>query len=172
MKVLILEVDKDELIRGTIREGKKTEMPSMKDNWFFNFNKHIQSNDKTGFVLVKEDTPKVIEGCMIFSLHETFGPYMDYLEIAPHNKGRNGKYKRVAGCLIAYACGLSFSKGINHDRGILTFQAYSEGKDSTKELEKYYRDKYGAIMNPFQHMEIHQDQGRHLIEEYLNDKKD
>lgn len=172
MKVLILEVDIDELIRGIIREGKKAEMPSIKDKWFFNFNKHVQSKDKTAYVLVKEDSPKVIEGCMIFSLHETFGPYMDYLEVAPHNKGRNGKYKKVSGCLIAYACGLSFDKGINEDRGILTFQAYSEDDDSTKKLEKFYRDKYGAIVNPFGFMEIHQAQSRQLIEKYLNDKEE
>lgn len=171
MKVLILEVDSNELIRGKIREGKRTDMPSMKDGWYFNFNKHIQAKDKTGFILVKEATPQIIEGSMIFSMHETFGPYMDYLEVAPHNKGQNGKYKRVSGSLIAYACGLSFANGVNEDKGILTFQAYSKGKDSTKKLEKFYRTKYGAIMNPLGFMEIHPDQSRLLIEEYLNAKE-
>lgn len=167
MKLLILEVDSNELIRGIIREGKKTEMPSIKDGWLFNFNKHIKPKGKTAFVLVKEETPKIVEGSMIFSLHETFGPYMDYLEVAPHNKGRNGKYKRVSGSLIAYACGLSFDKGINEDKGILTFQAYSGEIDSKKKLERLYRNKYGAIMNPLGFMEIHPDQSRLLIEEYL-----
>jgi hypothetical protein len=37
-------------------------------------------------------------------------------------------------------------------------------------LEKLYRDKYGAIINPFGFMEIHQDEGRLLIEEYLRDE--
>lgn len=170
MKVLILEVDTDELIKGLIREGNKTEMPSIKEEWYFNFNKHIQSKGKRAFVLVKEETPKVIEGCMIFSLHETFGPYMDYLEVAPHNKGRSGKYKRISGSLIAYACGLSFDTGNVEDRGILTFQAYSQDEVSTRRLESFYRKKYGAIMNPLGLMEIHQDRSRQLIEEYLNDK--
>ena len=70
---------------------------------------------------------------------------------------------------IAFACGLSFEKGTNEDRGILTFQAYSEDQDSTKKLEKFYRTKYGAIMNPLGFMEIHQDRSRQLIKEYLND---
>jgi len=72
---------------------------------------------------------------------------------------------------IAFACGLSFEKGTNEDRGILTFQAYSEDQDSTKKLEKFYRTKYGAIMNPLGFMEIHQDRSRQLIKEYLNDKE-
>jgi len=167
MKVLILEVRSDELIRGIIKEGKTKEMPSLKDGWKFNFNKHSLPKDKKAFILVKEDTPKIIEGCMIFSIHETFGPYMDYLEVAPHNKGVEGKYKKVSGCLIAYACGLSFDKGTNEDRGILTFKAYSD-EDEIK-LEKFYR-KYGAIMNPWGCMEIHQDQSKLLIEEYLIDE--
>jgi hypothetical protein len=168
MKVLIVEVDSDELIEAIIKEGKAKEMPSLNDGWQFNFNKHSLPKDKSAFILVKEETPKVIEGCMIFSIHETFGPYLDYLEVALHNKGQKGKYKRVSGCLIAYACGLSFDKGKNEDRGILTFRAFSE--NDTEKLEHFYRDKYGAIMNPFGYLEIHQDQSRRLMEAYLQDE--
>ena len=123
MKVKILEVDSDQLISAEIKKGDKKEMPSLADGWSFNFNKHILSKGKRVFVLVKEDTPTIIEGCMIFSNHEFFGPFMDYLEVAPHNWGRNGKYKRIAGCLIAYACRLSFKETIGAERGILTFKA-------------------------------------------------
>lgn len=170
MKVLILEVDSNELIRGVIHEGKAKEMPSVKDSWQFNFNKHSIPKDKTAFILVKEDTPTIIEGCMIFSIHDTFGPYMDYLEVAPHNKGPKGKYKRVSGCLIAYACGLSFEKGKNEDKGILTFKAYSENEEDQKKLQNFYRDKYGAILNPLGYMEIYQDKSGLLIEAYLGDE--
>lgn len=170
MKVFILEVDSNELIRAIIREGKAKEMPSTKDAWQFNFNKHSQSREKTAFILVKEDTPTIIEGCLIFSMHETFGPFMDYLEVAPHNKGADGHYKRVSGCLIAYACGLSFEKGKKDDKGILTFEAFGKTPEDQEKLEKFYREKYGAIMNPFGFMEIHQDQSRLLMEEYLSDE--
>lgn len=171
MRVLILEVNSEELIKGIIKEGKKSEMPSIKDDWVFNFNKHIELRGKTAFILVKEATPKIIEGCMIFSLHETFGPYMDYLEVSPHNKGINGKHKLVADCLIAFACGLSFEKGLNEDKGILTFQAFSTNQEATKRLENFYFTKYGAIMNPLGYMEIYPNESRILIEKYLNNKE-
>lgn len=170
MKVLILKVDSNELIRGVIQEGKAKDMPSLKDSWQFNFNKHSLPKDKSVYILVKEDTPRIIEGCMIFSMHETFGPYMDYLEAAPHNKGVAGKHKRVSGCLIAYACGLSFENGKKEDKGVLTFKAFSESEENQKKLEVFYRDKYGAIMNPFGYMEIYQEQSKLLIEEYLSDE--
>jgi hypothetical protein len=170
MRVLILDVNSNELIRGLIKEAEKNELPSLMDGWLFDFSKNIRNKGKKAYILVKEDTPKVIEGCMIFSLHETFGPYMDYLEVAPHNKGDDGKYKRVSGCLIAYACGLSFEQGGDEDRGILTFQAFSEGEESTTKIERFYREKFGAIMSPYRLMEIHPDKSSKLIEEYMVDK--
>jgi hypothetical protein len=91
--------------------------------------------------------------------------------VAPHNKGRNGKYKRISGCLISYACGLSFEKGKNEDQGILTFKAIGKEQDSSSSLERYYREKYGALKNPLGFMEIHPDQSRNLMEAYLFKKE-
>lgn len=172
MKIKILEVDSEELIQAIIREGVKSEMPSLQGGWQFNFNKHALAKGKRTFVLVKEDSPAIIEGCMIFSIHETFGPYVDYLEVAPHNLGSNGKYKRVAGCLIAYACVLSFEEGVERDKGILTFYAFGEDVSLQQRLENLYRTKYGARKNVRGFMEIYQDQSKLLIEEYLNNKEE
>lgn len=172
MKVKIIEVDSGQLIGAEIREGDKKELPSLADGWSFNFNKHILSKGKRAFVLVKEDSQTVIEGCMIFSNHETFGPFMDYLEVAPHNLGSKGKYKGVAGCLIAYACGLSLYEGDSPDKGFLTFEAFSEDENAQNRLEKMYRIKYKAIMNPMGYMEIHPDVSKELVKEYLNDENE
>jgi len=168
MRVLILEVKTNKWINAFIRLSNKSEMPTVNNGWIFNFKKNGVKQGKITFVLVKVETPKIIEGCMTFSMHKTFGPYMDMLEVAPHNKGKEGLYKRVAGCLIAYACGLSFEQGLMEDKGILTFQAYGKTDESEEELEKLYREKYGAIKNPFGFMEIHADISKKLIEEYLN----
>lgn len=85
MRVLILEARSDEPIKALIIREVSNQMSSINDNWVFDFNKH--SKNKMVFKLVKENSPKTIEGCMIFSLHNTSGPYLDYLEVAPHNKG-------------------------------------------------------------------------------------
>ncbi len=166
MKVLIVEVSSGEFVKSQIRDGILTELPSHL-NWDFNFAKKARERGKSVYVLVKEESPAIIEGCMVFSIHEILGAFLDLLEVAPHNKGRNGKYKRISGCLIAYACGLSFEKGKNEDKGILTFKAMGKEQDSSLRLEKYYREKYGALMNPLGFMEIHPAQSRILMEEYL-----
>ena len=168
MKVKILELSSGELTRALIREGTDKEMPSIQDNWRFNFNKHCKLPNKRAYVLVHEDSPEIIEGCMIFSLHETFGPFMDFLEVAPHNKGSKGRFKYVAGCLIAYACGLSFEIGSGYDKGILTFSPSGKSQESSDRLEQLYRERYRAIKNPYNYMEIYQTEGKLLIEEYLN----
>ncbi|MNK05389.1 hypothetical protein D3C87_232710 [compost metagenome] len=172
MKVKIVEVNSDQLVSAEIREGNKKEMPSLSDGWSFNFSKHSLGKGKKVFILVKEDSPTIIEGCMIFSIHETFGPFMDYLEVAPHNWGSNGKYKRVAGCLIAYACRLSFKEGTGNNRGILTFKAFAENKDSHEHLERLYRSNYMAVKNPFGYMEIYSDKSEVLIDKYLYEKEE
>ncbi|NOQ75364.1 MAG: hypothetical protein GQ574_25360 [Crocinitomix sp.] len=170
MNVKILEVSSNELTRAIIKEGEKKKLPTVNEDWIFDFNKHAKGTKVTAYILVHEDTPKIIEGCMIYSIHESFGPYMNYLEVAPNNKGDEGKYKYVAGCLIAYACGLSFELD-NMDKGILTFQAFGKNQKSTKKLEILYHDRYGAIKNPWGYMEIHQDKSKELIEEYLYREK-
>jgi hypothetical protein len=166
MKVLILEVVSGELVKAQIRDGNHSELPTHL-NWDFNFAKKAKEKGKSVYVLVKEESPTVLEGCMVFSIHEVLGPFLDLLEVAPHNKGRSGRYKRISGCLIAFACGLSFEKGKNEDKGIVTFKAMGKKEDSSLKLEKWYREKYGARMNPLGFMEIHPDQSRILMEEYL-----
>lgn len=168
MVVKILEVSSGELTKAKIREGQKQEMPSIQDDWNFNFNRPHKYPNSRSFVLVHDDTPNIIEGCMIFSIHETFGPYMDLLEVAPHNKGEKGRYKYVAGCLIAYACGLSFEIGTDENKGILTFEAAGKTPNSKGILEKLYKEKYKANKNPFGFMEIYQEESKELIREYLN----
>ena len=92
---------------------------------------------------------------------------MDLLEVAPHNKGKDGKHKYVASCLIAYACGLSFEVGLEENKGILTFLASGNSNDSKEKLENLYREKYKAVKNPYGYMEIYQESSKWLIEEYL-----
>lgn len=166
MNVKILEVDSGEFTRAIIYERGKKKLPTLNDNWIFDFNKHAKSPHVSVYILSHEDTPMIIEGCMIYSIHNSFGSFMNYLEVAPRNKGINGKYKRIAGCLIAYACSLSFEKS-EIDKGILTFQAFGKNEASEKKLEKLYQDRYGAKKNPWGYMEIHQTEGKKLMKEYL-----
>ena len=52
-------------------------MPSIQQEWRFNFEKELKKlPGASGYLLVTEETPDVIEGCMIFMLNKQVAPYM------------------------------------------------------------------------------------------------
>lgn len=112
MNVKILKIDEDNLVNAKISDAKsvKLNLPSITDGWRFNFKKHSKEAGHETYILVTEETPNIIEGCLIFEMKKKVEPYMAYVEITPHNKGLDKKYEKVAGCLIAFACRLSFIK--------------------------------------------------------------
>ena len=70
---------------------------------------------------------------------------MAYVEVAPHNKGKNKRYDKVAGCLIAFACRLSFMHGKGDYKGWLTFDVMEESEKDKVKLMAVYCVKYGAL---------------------------
>ena len=170
MSVKILRLKDKCLIEALIRKGSKTEMPSIQNGWRFNFNRLISLPNSETYVLVKKDSPKVIEGCLIFQMLDKLVPFMAYLEIAPHNQSKKKQNDYVAGCLIAYACRLSFTKGKSHFKGWLTFEVYEETDEGQIRLMSLYNKKYLAKKIGDNAMIITPTEGETLIEKYLKRK--
>lgn len=70
---------------------------------------------------------------------------MSYVEISPHNQGKNKRYAHVAECLIAFACRLSFIHGSGAFKGWLAFDVLEEKKENEIRLMALYCGKYGAL---------------------------
>lgn len=170
MKVKILRVDDGKLVDALVREGVKTEMPSIQNGWRFNFAKHIKHPSSEAYVLVKEDTPEAIEGCMIYQVLDNGIQYMAFVEVAPHNRLPDKTYDLVAGCLIAFACRLSIQRGKYFHKGWLTFDVQEESKEDEIKLMAMYSEKYKAVKIDETTMWISPENGELLIEEYLNRK--
>ncbi len=169
MKVKIREVTEDELKDALIREGKGKELPSMHDNWRFNFATQLKKlSSAKAYVLVTTDTPNVIEGCIIFQMKEKAIPYMAYIETAPHNRGTVKKHDDVAGCLIAFACKLSLTSKDEIYKGYLTFDVLEEDPANEKKLMGTYSKKYGAMrIGDTTEMVIAPEDGEKLMAKYL-----
>ncbi|MFT3793291.1 hypothetical protein [Flavobacterium sp.] len=170
MKVKILKLNGNVLVDADILDAKAVgaTLPSVVDGWRFNFKKHSKSAGFETYVLVKEDTPNIIEGCLIFEMKNKTEPYMAFVEIAPHNQGKEKEYERVAGCLIAFACRLSFMKGDDVYRGWLAFDVLEEQKEDEVKLMAMYSKKYKALKFGETSMVIPPDGGQKLIDEFLN----
>ncbi len=142
-------------------------LPSLVDGWRFNFKKHAQKKGVHAYVIVCEETPDKIEGCLIFEMKDAVAPFMAYVELAPDNKGANKKFENVAGCLIAYACRLSFVYGKDDFLGWLAFEVLEEHKADEIKLMALYCKKYGALKFGNTTMVIPPEAGEKLISQYL-----
>jgi hypothetical protein len=170
MDVKILKIEGNVLVDAKISDSKliKINLPSVTDGWRFNFNKHSKKKIFETYVLVSEETSDKIEGCLVFEMKDKVEPYMAYVEIAPHNKGAVKEYDNVAGCLIAYACRLSFTKGEGDFEGWLAFDVLEEEKEDEIKLMALYSQKYNALKFRETTMVIPPEGGQKLIDEFLN----
>jgi len=86
---------------------------------------------------------------------------MTNLELAPANFGSDGQIDNVAGCLIAYACLLTFKLNEGNYKGYLAFT-------SKGELIPHYEQNYYAELVYREKMIISPLNGKKLIKKYLN----
>lgn len=167
MRVKIVDSQK-QTVEAEIREGKKLRLPSIQSGWRFNFDKHSKIKEAFTFVLITIDNSNEIEGCLIYKMRDKTEPYMAYIEVAPYNRGIDKKYDLVAGCLIAYACRLSFIHGKDAYKGWLAFDVLEEDPVEEKKLMRMYSSKYNAKrFEKSTTMYITPEDGEALIERYL-----
>jgi hypothetical protein len=96
-------------------------------------------------------------------------PFMAFIEVAPHNRGKVKEYENVAGCLIAFACRLSFTRGEGHYNGYLAFDIGETNIEDETKLMAVYCTKYNALrLGTSNTMIIPPEGGQKLIDEFLN----
>lgn len=83
--------------------------------------------------------------------------FMNLLESAPFNIGKEKLYEGVAGNLVAYACKVSFQKGYD---GFVAFTAKSN-------LIKHYEESLGAYHFRNQRMIIDTNSAKFLVTKYF-----
>ena len=105
--------DVSRLIKTDLRQITK------KNGWVFNWKTELDDNTKEVYKLTINNNPNIIQGILSITI-ETDHVYMDLLESAAFNKGKNKLYEGVAGNLVAYACKKSFQNGFD---GYLSFTA-------------------------------------------------
>ncbi len=171
MQVRILKVETGESVSAAIERSSRRLLPSLHDEgWKFNFASLSKKlKNASTYVLVTEETPHEIEGCLIFQLLDDEVPYGAYLEVAPHNRGEERKYDHVAGCLIAYAFQLSLDKGVGPYNGQLFFDVSEQYEEDEQKVRNNYLTRYGAEEVEGTTMKIADKNGHALITKYLNE---
>jgi hypothetical protein len=132
---------------------------SRKNGWKFNWKAEFNTSSKQVFKLVIEQQEDVIQGLVSLSVLQDH-VFMNLLESAPFNFGRDKTYQGVAGNLVAYVCKMSFEKGFG---GCMAFVAKTK-------LIAHYRQTLGAVWIGGQRMVIQTDAAQFLINKYFYDR--
>lgn len=106
---------------------KDLKQSTKKNGWQFNWKEELANNSREVYKLTIINNPDIIQGLISFTIKSDH-IYMDLIESAPFNLGRNKIYEGVAGNLVAFACKVSFQRGFE---GFLSFTA------KTKLIEHY-----------------------------------
>ena len=148
---------RSKLLYAEISIATKIELPKRKENWKFNWKSLYEENSMIYKLNYEED----IQGLLKMSLVEEGYYEMKNLELSPKNYGSKGKYGKVTGCLLAYACLLTFELNPGKYQGFLSFK-------SKGELITHYESMYRAELVFRDRMIISPPNGIQLIKEYLN----
>lgn len=131
-----------------------------KTEWAFNWHNGIKDKTKQVYKLTTISNPAIIHG-LISLTDKGDHIYMDLIESAKFNKGKNKLYRGVAGNLVAFACKMSFEKKYD---GVVSFIAKTQ-------LVEHYEKTLGAKLFSGSRMFIDTREAFILTTKYFKDFK-
>lgn len=139
-----------------VTDGKEIK----KNDWDFNWNTEIKDKTKQVYKLTTTNNPTVIHG-LISLTDKSDHIFMDLIESAKFNKGKNKLYRGVAGNLVAFSCKMAFE--LNYD-GVVSFIAKTQ-------LISHYEQTLGAKLFGVNRMFIDTREALILTTKYFKDFK-
>ena len=127
-----------------------------KNGWSFNWRLELDDNAKEVYKLTITNNPNIIQGLLSLAI-ESDHVFMNLVESAPFNIGKNKLYEGVAGNLVAYACKVSFQRGFD---GFVAF-------DAKTKLIHHYGKILGAYHFGGQRMIVPTYSAQILIDKYF-----
>lgn len=127
-----------------------------KNGWNFDWKAEFRDMKKEVYKLTIVNNPSIIQGMLSLTIEQDH-VFMNLLESAPFNIGKNKLYEGVAGNLVAYACKVSFQKGYE---GFVAFTAKTQ-------LMKHYEETLRAYHFKNQRMIINSEPAKFLVDKYF-----
>ena len=127
-----------------------------KNGWSFNWKSEYIKPKSEIYKLTISNNPNIIQGLVSFEI-KTDHVFMNLIESAPFNIGKNKTYLGVPGNLVAFVCKVSFQRGFN---GFVSFIAKTQ-------LIEHYEKSLGAYHFGGQLMIINNVAALNLIGKYF-----
>jgi len=124
--------------------------------WIFDWKTEFDDIKKEIYKLTIVNNSNIIQGLISISIEQEH-VFINLLESAPFNIGKQKMYEGVAGNLVAFACKISFQRGFD---GYVAFTAKTK-------LIKHYEKTLGAIHFKNQRMIIETNEAKNLVEKYF-----
>ena len=137
---------------------EKTDLKEItkKNRWNFNWDLELKNIEKEVYKLTIVNNSKIIQGLLSLTI-ESDHVFMNLLETAPFNLGKNKLYEGVSGNLVAFACKISFQKGYD---GFVAF-------DAKTKLITHYENTLGAFHFKNQRMILETKASKKLVQKYF-----
>jgi len=127
-----------------------------KNGWLFNWESEFKQPDRDIYKLTIKGNFSVIQGLMSITERQDH-IYLNLIESAPFNLGKNKVYLGVPGNLVAFICRISFHRGFE---GYVSFTAKTQ-------LIDHYEKTLGAINIGGHLMVINTEAALRLIDKYF-----
>ncbi len=137
----------------SIEELKKI---TKKNGWNFNWKSEYKKPKSEIYKLTINNNPNIIQGLVSFEIKSDH-VFMNLIESAPFNIGKNKTYLGVPGNLVAFVCKVSFQRGFD---GFVSFIAKTQ-------LIEHYQKSLGAYHFGGQLMIINNVAALNLIGKYF-----
>lgn len=127
-----------------------------KNNWIFDWKKEFRMPQNEVYKLTISNNPNIIQGLVSLQVKSDH-IFMNLIESAPFNIGKNKTYLGVPGNLVAFVCRVSFQRGFD---GFVSFVVKTQ-------LIEHYKTSLGAINFGGQLMIINNTAALNLIGKYF-----
>lgn len=136
----------------------KTEISSK--SWSFNWKSEIKNKNNFVYKMTILGNPTIIQGLISFSMDDGF-VFINIVESAVFNRGKNKFFIGVGGNLFAFACLKSFEAGYE---GFVVFNTKTN-------LINHYQNKIGAKLISGQRMILDTDSSNKLMNRYFKNQQ-
>jgi len=130
-----------------------------KVDWLFDWHKELKDKDNLVYKMTTVENKQIIQGLISISIHDGL-VFVNLVENAKFNRGKQKVYVGVGGNLFAFACLKSKELGFD---GCVSFL-------SKTSLFEYYNKSLGAIRTIGQRMAILENEAQILIKQYFKNR--
>lgn len=148
-----------ELIAVVIGELTATDTARIRRNKEFIFDWELEQSTELYKLYLKDDESQILGLLSLKDYPEELRIHINLIEVIKSQVGKTKTLDHIAGCLIAYACALAFSRGYE---GFVSLQPKTR-------LIDLYQDKYG-FRQYGRLLAVEYEISKQLIDKYIGDE--